>query len=149
MGKFKLRIVGDLGFEVWQDIEGFEGIYQASTYGNIKSLERKVWNGRGYYTFKEGQKKLCPHKWGYYQIKLSINNRDTMHLVHRLVAETFIPNFNNCPELDHIDGNPVNNRVENLKWVTHKENMNNPITKDKISRGIKKIYKPLKFKALW
>lgn len=141
MGAFKLRITGDLGFEVWQDVEGFEGVYKVSTYGRVKSVERKIWNGQGYYTYKERFKTLCPHKWGYYQVKLSDNNIDTMHLVHRLVAETFIPNFNNRQELDHIDGNPANNRVENLKWCTHTENMNNPVTKERISIGQKKITK--------
>ena len=69
----------------------------------------------------------------YLQIKLK-NNKGKLDslFIHRLVAEAFIPNPQDKKEIDHIDTNPENNNVENLRWVTHTENMNNPITKEKI-----------------
>lgn len=63
-------------------------------------------------------------KIGYYAV--SINGKKV--LLHRLLAETFIPNPENKPEIDHIDGNPTNNKLDNLRWATHKENLNNPIS---------------------
>ena len=81
----------------------------------------------GWSEFREAKPGL--NSWGYLQVNLS-ETRKTV-LVHRLVAEAFIPNPENKPCVDHIDGNRSNNRVENLRWVSHKENCNNPNTKYK------------------
>lgn len=132
---FKLRITGDIGFEVWQDIEGFEGYYKASTYGRIKTVERTVWNGRGYYTIPERIKSPSFHK-NYYQLKLYKDNTYIINRVHRLVAKTFIPNFQNLPCINHKDENTKNNRVENLEYCDWLYNNNYGTRTERASRKI-------------
>ena len=100
--------------EVWKDIKGFEGKYQISNLGRVKSLQR---NGR-----PERILRLNLIK-GYAYTTLSNGSRGKKKLkVHRLVAEAFIPNPHNKPEVNHIDGDKRNCKVENLEWVTHQEN---------------------------
>lgn len=102
--------------EVWKDIKGYEGIYQVSNLGRIKSFKRKSIN--------EGLI-LKPHeiRLGYLQVTLYDKNKRKIFLVHRLVAMTFIPNPQNKPEINHKDGNSSNNKVSNLEWCTHQENI--------------------------
>lgn len=88
--------------------------------------------GRIYNCKKNTYLKPGTNKQGYYQVSLS-NKRSRVFGLHRLVALAFIPNPDNKPEIDHIDSNPLNNSVDNLRWVTHIENMNNPITKERLS----------------
>jgi hypothetical protein len=99
--------------EVWKDIKNYEGLYQVSNKGNIYSIR------------KNKLFKLNTNKFGYYCVSLYKNSTTKTYYVHRLVAETFIPNPDNKPEIDHIDTIKTNNRVENLRWCNHKENMNN------------------------
>ena len=108
--------------EVWKDIEGYEGLYMISDMGRVKSLNY----GR---TGEEKIIKPCKHKNGYLQVCLCKNSKHNKFLVHRLAATAFIPNPENKPCIDHINTIKNDNRVENLKWVTHKENMENPISK--------------------
>ena len=76
-------------------------------------------------------------KGGYHKAKLFKNGKEKGFLVHRLVAEAFIPNPENKPCIDHINTNPQNNNITNLRWVTHKENSNNPLTREHISKSKK------------
>ena len=112
--------------EIWKDIKGFEKRYQVSNLGRIKSLPKFVNNNPnyssiGYYT-KEKILKPFNNKKMYKLVKLYKGNKSYNKKVHRLVAEAFIPNVKNLPQVNHIDGNKQNNCVENLEWCTNKEN---------------------------
>ena len=99
--------------EIWKDIEGYEGLYQISNYGKIKSFHKNkilILNN-------------SIDRYGYYFIRLSKNGESKRFAVHRLVCFAFIPNKENKPYVNHKDGNPKNNNVNNLEWCTPSENM--------------------------
>lgn len=98
--------------EEWKDIEGYEGIYQISNLGNVKSLKYH----------KEKRIKSNKNRNGYLKIGLILNGKRKHISIHRLVAKAFIPNPNSLPEVNHIDGNKENNKVENLEWNNRKQN---------------------------
>ena len=116
--------------EIWKDIEGYEGYYQISTLGRVKSIERKVdmdftnmnntLNGIGKYSVKE--KILKPSIKKYSGVCLLKNGKRYWPTIHRLVGLAFIPNQFNKPQINHIDGNKHNNCINNLEWVTISEN---------------------------
>lgn len=126
--------------EVWKDIKGYEGLYQVSNLGRVKRLN--YWNG---FEYKNGEKILKPTNQkntpGYYRSKVKLcNGKDKRDFkVHRLVATAFIPNPNNYPIINHIDGNPLNNRVDNLEWCTQKHNMQEAINTDNSCKTIHTI----------
>ena len=101
--------------EEWQAVKGYEGLYEVSNQGRVKSLPRNTTKGKILVAEKN-------HR-GYYRVGLTKNNKQKHFSIHRLVAEVFIPNPQNKPQVNHIDGNKQNNSVENLEWVTHSENM--------------------------
>jgi len=106
--------------EIWKDIEGYENKYQVSNLGNVKSLE--TWAGDRYIRREKILKNnLCGN--GYYYVCLSKNGKVKKYKVNRLVAQAFIPNIDNKPFTNHIDGNKLNNCVDNLEWCTQSENM--------------------------
>lgn len=122
--------------EEWRDINGYEGIYQISSYGRVKSIDRVLSNGK-----KRKSKFLYIHKInGYPTVSLCKDYKQRNYKIHRLVAQAFIPNIENKPCIDHINCIRDDNRVENLRWVTHKENMNNPVSTAKLSSARKKYY---------
>ena len=123
MDKFKLRIIDDLGFEVWADIPGYEGQYQVSTYGRVRSLDHYGSNGVSMILYKGKILKPCMGSEGYPHIYLS-GGPQRSFMIHRLVAGTFIPNFDNKREVNHRDENKLNNLVSNLEWLSSKENAN-------------------------
>ena len=102
--------------EIWKDIPGYEGLYQASSVGNIRSLN---------YHRQNIIKNMKPyvHKHGYLMVNLRKDNEGKGVLVHRLVALTFIPKSENKNYVDHIDSNKSNNTTTNLRWCTNQENV--------------------------
>ena len=103
-----------VGEEIWKDIDDYPN-YQISNYGRVKSIPRKRVKG----------KLLTPSRsnCGYLKIYLMKDRKGYLVSIHRLVAKAFIPNPNNLPEVNHIDGNKENNCVDNLEWVTKKDNV--------------------------
>ena len=102
----------------WKDIEGCNGRYQINQFGDIKNS-----NGRLMSTWKTSK--------GYISVTLQVDKQKRNFRINRLVAQTFIPNPENKPCVDHINGIKTDNRVENLRWVTYSENNNNPNTKQR------------------
>lgn len=110
--------------EIWKDIKGFEGLYQVSNLGNIKSLEKiRIMPNGGNRIYS--QKILIPvmNRNNYLSVQLCKDGIVTRHLVHRLVAMQFINNPLSKPQINHIDGNKSNNIISNLEWNTPKENI--------------------------
>lgn len=116
--------------EVFKDIAGYEGIYQISNLGDVKSLERTCLVRRksnSIRLIKERILKPSKNPGGYLQVMLYSNNGAThskgnWHLLHRLIAIAFIPNPKNKREVNHVNGTKADNRLENLEWATPKEN---------------------------
>lgn len=102
-----------MGIPIWKGVKGYEGLYEVSDTGLVKSLFRY-------------KKILKPNKMntGYLSVELFKNGTSKRMSIHRLVAEAFIPNPNNYPQVNHKDENKQNNNVENLEWCTAKYNLN-------------------------
>lgn len=100
--------------EIWKDIDGYDGLYKVSNLGRIISCHR-------------AKTKLLSltnkNEKGYLKLTLCKNGKQKTYKVHRLVANAFLQNKNGCNELNHKDGNKLNNCVDNLEWITHKENI--------------------------
>lgn len=117
-----------IAVEQWDDIEGFEGRYQVSSFGNVRSLN---FHRQHHCRLLKPYVTTC----GYLAIILRVEGRKITLYVHRLVAKSFLSNPDNLPEIDHIDTDKKNNRIDNLRWVSHKENQNNPISREKMIRN--------------
>lgn len=110
-------------FEVWKDVVGYEGLYQVSNFGNVKSLDRIVNKPNGVSYLRKG--KICTQSksnLGYMTVGFTVNNKKVNKYVHRLVAEAFITNMNDYPQVNHIDCDKTNNRMYNLEWCTNSQN---------------------------
>ena len=108
--------------EIWKGINNFEQYYEVSNLGNVKTLERNVWNRFSYVTRPERIMKQDTDRYGYKGVCIHVGNYKKRHTVHRLVAEAFIPNPYNLPEVNHIDGNKTNNNSDNLEWCDRSYN---------------------------
>lgn len=109
--------------EIWKEVVGWEGQYYVSSYGRVISVKPKS----SYGSLLELHPYTVRNKT-YFTVYLRNKNRRKHGTVHRMVAEAFIPNPNQYPCVDHIDGDSTNNEVSNLKWCTYSANNNNPIT---------------------
>lgn len=109
--------------EIWKDVVGYEGYYQVSNLGRVKSLDRYVQRGQGTRLVHGRILNQAVNTNGYLRVILSRGNKTKNTLVHRLVAEAFIPNPEHAAVVDHIDNNRQNNSVSNLRWCTQSENI--------------------------
>ena len=126
--------------EIWKDIEGYEGIYQVSNFGNVKSLSRLTHfentHKSGYRLTKERILKSGVGSNGYSSVVLRKDGKSRTFMVHRLVALTFIPNLENLPEINHKDENKQNNHINNLEWCSHIYNGNYGTSKERIRKAL-------------
>ena len=126
--------------EIWKDVIGFEELYQVSNIGRVKrkSTTRYVYGCKSDnpipFFSKERICTLEENEDGYYKVALSKNSKSKRYFVHRLVAEAFLSKTDENLEVNHIDGNKHNNCVDNLEWVSHKQNMEHCF-----SMGLRKI----------
>ena len=120
--------------EIYKDIEGYEGLYQISNLRNVKSLN---YNHTGIERIMKQQK----NRQGYLRVRLWKDGKHKHYFIHRLVANTFIPNLKNYPEVNHLDENKENNCIENLEWCDHLYN-NNFGTRNE--RAGKSLNRPIK-----
>ena len=121
----------------WFDIKGYEGLYQINRNGEIRSLSHytKFKNRTSYHKGK--LLKMHDNGRGYFKVALCKDGKQKMFYIHRLVAGTFIDNPNNYPQVNHINGNKKDNRVENLEWVTDLENKQHGIANNLYAKGSK------------
>lgn len=130
--------------EIWKDIPEYEGLYQASNLGNIRSLDiiKNIISKNQFTNFsvcyvKKG-KLLKPHiKKGYLTVVLNKEKKPNTKLIHRLIAETFILNKDSKKQVNHKDENKLNNRVDNLEWCTSSYNINYGDRNNKVSNKLK------------
>ena len=110
--------------EIWKPVVGYEGFYEVSNLGRVRSLDRKFKTRQGRIISVKGQPiKADPSKRsGYVQVHLSNNGDRRTYQLHRVVAKSFVENPENKPEINHKDGIKTNNRADNLEWVTPSEN---------------------------
>lgn len=107
--------------EIYKDVVGYEGLYQVSNLGNVKRISNYKCVNKKYldnYTLKP-----LDNGKGYYRIKLCKNNLSKRVMLHRIIAEAFIPNPNNYKTINHINGDKKDNRIENLEWCTQSQNV--------------------------
>lgn len=127
--------------EIWKNIEGYEGFYQVSNMGRVKSLERKNSQGR---TVKERILKPAVKKAGYVEVNLYAGGKPKTLKVHRLVCEAFNDNRDEKPEVNHINEIKTDNRACNLEWCTRRENCNHGTRNSRAGKAIAKANsKPL------
>ena len=128
--------------EIWRDIVDYEGLYQVSNLGNVKSVDRQIKTIEGFLKKIEGKFiKFTCNNYGYLYVDLYKYNKKHRFYIHRLVAETFLENPKNKPFVNHIDCNPLNNKVDNLEWCTQKENIQyaNKLGRMKSIENLKKV----------
>lgn len=126
--------------EFWKDIRGYEGLYQVSNYGRVRSLERIIVRSNGRkQIWKERILKPCVVKDGYLQVLFSNDGKKENKRVHQLVADAFLPNPNNNTVVHHKNHNPQDNRVENLIWMSDRNHKGMHI-KERCSKRVDQIH---------
>lgn len=122
--KLKCELYNDSMHEEWRDVKGYEGLYQVSNKGNVKSIPHLIKaNISGGTRITKGKEKKARKGWhGYKTISLCKEGELKTCLLHRLVAEAFVDNPNNLPAVNHIDGDKDNNSCSNLEWCTNADN---------------------------
>lgn len=108
--------------EVWKDVVGYEGLYEVSNLGRVRSLDRVVAHHAAGTAVRRGRMRKLSFDGNYFSVSLTKDLRTVTKRVHRVVAEAFLPNPNNLSDVDHIDCNKLNNNVGNLRWCTSAEN---------------------------
>jgi|SRR5690554_5206119 len=124
--------------EIWKDVVGYEELYKVSNFGKVISIARFGTKGKEMCLMDNGK--------GYYRVKLSKNNKSKRVMLHRIIAEAFIPNLENKKCVNHINGNKKDNRIENLEWCTHSENLIHAIKTGLRPLKTKKGYKVINTK---
>jgi len=124
------HLLMNLPKEVWKDVTGYESLYEVSNYGRVKAKRRFSYSGNHnvLHEYKERILKEGHSTTGYLHVTLCKNGKTKVFRISRLVAEHFIKNELNKPEVDHINTIRTDNRACNLRWVTKKENNNNPLS---------------------
>ena len=132
--------------EEWRDIAGYEGLYQVSDLGRIKSLDYRR-------TGRTQVLKSIMDRGGYLQVGLWKNGKRKKYLVHRLVAETFLPNPSGLKQVNHIDENKQNNSVDNMEWCTCQYNINHGTRNARVaiarSKPVEQLTKDGRLIAVW
>ena len=135
--------------EIWKDIEGYEGFYQVSNFGRLRSVDRYYTkphprNGVPTKYFKHGTVIVCHvHRNGYVGVVLKVGGVKKNFMVHRLVAKAFVPGYFENADVNHKDCNRQNNHADNLEWTTRRDNLmysngNNDSAMEKIHRSLRK-----------
>lgn len=138
--------------EEWRGVVGYEETYMVSSFGRVMSKHRIV---RNRYSVKEVQPRLLnPHithrrkDYRMYELKVWKGSVGRTLLLHKAIATAFIDNPNDYKEIDHIDGNPLNNHISNLRWCDHSTNVNNSITRQRQSNAKRGLYNTPKSKSV-
>ena len=120
------EIIGEIKMiKIWKPIYGYENLYEVSNYGEIRSCDRYIKGNKNSKYLKKGKLiSISYNHKGYARVRLSKDNVSKMYFVHRLVAQAFIPNPNNLPQVNHKDEVKSNNKIYNLEWCTNKYNHN-------------------------
>jgi hypothetical protein len=115
--------------EVWKDINGFEGLYEVSNYGRVRTIKTQLIRSPFF------------HKKKYLKVTLRRKDHKKHYRIHRLVAQAFIPNPDNKAEVNHKDFNKINNHVNNLEWTTQEENTNHYLQSDRYKLYLQTVVK--------
>ena len=129
--------------EIWKPVDGFEGIYEVSNYGRVKSLARDI-DHNGFIRHRKERilKPIRRNRQGYMSVNLYTGKHQfTMYAIHRLVGAAFLPNPDGLPFINHKDENPMNNRADNLEWCTQTYNTNYGTCPARIARALSKPIK--------
>lgn len=115
--------------EIWKPVRNYEGLYEVSNLGHVRSLTRKIKTSKGIIQTWKGQL-LTPGKSGngYYYVMLSRHGKSKARRVHILVADAFLPNDENYQQVNHLDGDKSNNSASNLEWCTPHQNIEHAVT---------------------